>query len=458
MITAGCKSSDAKASAALGEYQSAVAANDLYGARQALLKVVLAKDDVSDYWVELAKVQASLGSYGDAYYALTRAYELDRSNPSLLRALTEMALRSGNLAGALQHVEELSVVAPSDPWIRLTKGWAAIAELRYDEALAQSEGLLAAEPNSPAAKLLKARALLGLKQPDEAIQILTQEVEAQPSDAGSLGLLVRIHSRRGDWSTAADYAGRLAKLTPGDAENRLNHVGALLRSGNFRQARQASLSLLQPQVSSDLISKVLDLWTELWPSPQRLEDARRLAESSSRLDQKLAYASFLSRVGSPADAARLTASYATLPVTAESAQANAVLGEALVRAEKSGPAKARLDAVIAFDPGNATALRARSELSIRTGNTAAAIQDAQKLVTVLPNSTDNRLLLARAYSADHNESGSERTLWIAFQDIPADPRIFAALAARRKGNTDALNDLRSEFERQQEAKVSRGLL
>src|SRR3954454_21038463 len=210
IMVAGCNSSDAKASAALGEYQSAAAANDIYGARQALLKLVLAKDDVADYWVQLGKVQASLGSYGDAYYALTRAYELDRSNPDLLRALVEMALRSGNLAGAQEHAEELSVVAPTDPWIRLTKGWAAIAELRYDEALAQSEALLADSPNNPAAKLLKARALLGLNRTDDAIQILSQEVQSQPNDTGALALLVKIHSRRDEWAKAADYAQQLA--------------------------------------------------------------------------------------------------------------------------------------------------------------------------------------------------------------------------------------------------------
>ena len=56
-----------------------------------------AKEDVPDYWVELGKLQASMGSYSDAYYAFTRAYELDRSNPELLRAVTELALRSGDI-------------------------------------------------------------------------------------------------------------------------------------------------------------------------------------------------------------------------------------------------------------------------------------------------------------------------------------------------------------------------
>src|SRR5438552_3732584 len=102
-LAAGCSSSDSRAQAALGEYQSAAAANDLPGARKALLQLVRAKDDVADYWVELGKLQASMGSYGDAYYAFTRAYELDRSNPDLLSALTQLALRSGDVGMAQAH-------------------------------------------------------------------------------------------------------------------------------------------------------------------------------------------------------------------------------------------------------------------------------------------------------------------------------------------------------------------
>jgi hypothetical protein len=49
-------------------------------------------------------------------------------------------------------------------------------------------------------------------------------------------------------------------------------------------------------------------------------------------------------------------------------------------------------------------------------------------------------------------------LWTASQDIPADDRIFAALAARRRGNAEAMNQLQEEFARQREAKLNRGLL
>ena len=143
---------------------------------------------------------------------------------------------------------------------------------------------------------------------------------------------------------------------------------------------------------------------------------------------------------------------------AENAEANAVLADALSRGGNVAAAKSRVDAVIAYDPGNATALRARAELELRTGNTKEAIDDAQKLVTVLPNSPSDRLLLAKAFTAAGDKPWADRTLWAAFKDIPGNDSIYAALRSSRSGNPEALADLQAEFDRQRDGQVRKGLL
>jgi hypothetical protein len=52
----------------------------------------------------------------------------------------------------------------------------------------------------------------------------------------------------------------------------------------------------------------------------------------------------------------------------------------------------------------------------------------------------------------------ERTLWAAFQDIPGDERIMAALQSTKKGDPAAIQELNAEFARQRDAKLGRGLL
>jgi predicted Zn-dependent protease len=147
-----------------------------------------------------------------------------------------------------------------------------------------------------------------------------------------------------------------------------------------------------------------------------------------------------------------------LPINAANAEANAVLADAWARLGNAAPAKSRFDAVLAFDPGNASALRGRAELELRLGNAKAAIADAEKLTTVLPASARDRLLLARTYAAAGNTAWVNRTLWSAFQDIPADERLFAALETTKKGDPDATRELQEEFDHQRDAKLARGLL
>lgn len=452
-----CHSSDSRAQAALAAYQSAAAANDLFGARRALLELVKAKDDVSDYWAQLGRLQASMGSYNDAYYAFTRAYELDRSNPDLIRALVQLALRSGEIGPAESHAQELEVLAPGDPWIKMVKGWSAFSESHYDQSLAIGDQLLAASPGDPAATVLKARSLINLQREPEALDVLEKQVQNQPSDTGSLALLARIYERQNDWAKLAKTAQRLVTLNPADDKDRVLLVKACFRSGDAAGGEAASLKLLQPNASPEMISTVLDLWVDYWPSTERAEDARRLAAASGT-QQRLIYAAFLSRVGSPADAIRLARPLAQLPVNAQNSEANAVFGDALWHIGNAGAAKQRFDAVLAFDPGNATALRGRSEVELATGNTKAAIFDAQKLTTVLPNSSRDRLLLARAYLAAGQKDWADRTLWSAFQDIPGDERIYAALRASQNGNGDRLSEIQEEFDRQRNDKLNRGLL
>ena len=91
---------------------------------------------------------------------------------------------------------------------------------------------------------------------------------------------------------------------------------------------------------------------------------------------------------------------------------------------------------------------ARAELELRTGNAPAAVVDAQKLVTVLPTSTDARLLLARCYSAAGDKAWVESYLWTAFAGIPADENIYAALGGNEKGDSGRNARLQEEFERQ----------
>lgn len=440
----------------MNDYQAAAAVNDIAAARKALLKLVAAKDDVPEYWTELGKLELGAGRFGEANYAFTRAYELDRRNADLVRAVTQLALKSGDLELAQRRAAELEVLAPDDPWVKLTRGWAAIAQSQFDKAIAEGDALLASMPLDPSATVLKARGLIGLGKGKDATDLLEKQVAAQPSDAGSLRLLARIYERNEDWPHLTATAQKLATVMPDDQENLLILVKGALRSGNAALAEQASAQLLKPDSLPVLIGSVLDIWNTDWQGAQRVDAARKLAADAGPT-QQLVYARYFSGWGSPQEALRLAMPLATMPISASSAEANAVVADALGRLGKIAEAKQRFDAVLAFDSGNPTALEGRADLFLRSGNAAAAVRDAQKLVTVAPTDADARLLLARSFMAANNQSWAQRTLWSAFQDIPANQKIFNALLATRKGDATGIVELQEEFARQRDANLSRGL-
>ncbi len=147
-----------------------------------MLQLVAAEDDNPSNWQELGKVQIQLGSYSDAYYAFTRAHELDKSNPQLLSSLTQLALLSGNIDVAEDHAQKLELLAPDHPGgeaqLRLRR--VAARRLR-PRRTSRSDQLLAEFPREPSANLLKARMLLGRGKNEEAIKLLETQTQGMPT-------------------------------------------------------------------------------------------------------------------------------------------------------------------------------------------------------------------------------------------------------------------------------------
>lgn len=454
----GCNSREGRATEAYGKYQAAAAANDMVGAQQALLQLVAVEDRVSEYWMALARIQAASGSTGDAYHSLTRAYELDRSNVGLLRALTEFALRGGDPARAQIYARELEVMSPGDPWVNLTFGYGALRENRFDEALAASGKVLETSPFDTHAKVLKARALLGKKQEGDAVNLLIEQVRAQPNDAMSLQLLANIYELRRDWAELAPIARRLTELRPADEAPALLAIGAAFKAGQFDQGRRDSINLVKSGGGVQRIYRVLDIWMKNWPSSQRVEDAFDLGRTARHPREKVPYADFLNRIGSSRLALRLVAETAKYPITTANADAHAVAANALGDTGRMREALKRIGDVLAFDPGNSAALRGRSEMLLRSGRAKDAVADAEKLVTVVPDSARDRLLLARVYTAAGDPQQAQRTLWDAFRAIPGDEQVYGALVQLTRSNPDRRLALRKEFDRQNVMKLSQGLL
>jgi predicted Zn-dependent protease len=457
LALSGCSSREEQAQVALGEYQSAAAAGDLIATRIALLKLVGAQDDNPDYWEQLGKVQVQLGSFREAYYAFSRAHELDRGNTDALSSLTQLALTSGDVDAAEDHAEKLALLEPDHPVIKLARAYAALKHSNFDEADRQIDPLLQAFPRDPSANLLKARVLLGRGKRDEAVRVLEAQTNGKPDDVGSWKALMALHERNRNWPGVQLAASRVASLKPEETKPALAAIDAAFRRNDTAAALRGSDRFLRPDAPADAVGDVLTIWAERWKTPAAVTEARKRSKTAGP-QHTLAYATYFNMAGSPDDAAALLGGgRPQLPLTPANMSTNSLIAETLTLRGQFREAKQLFDAVLAKEPDHVHALRGRINLEIRMGATKAAITDAQRLVSISPRSARDRLLLARAYTAAGEKRQVDRTLWDAFHEIPADFLLYETLRAHvaKSRGAEAAASVDAEFQQQQDVELYR---
>jgi predicted Zn-dependent protease len=441
-----CDRNARQAQQAFNAYQSASASGDLTGTRDALLKLVAVDEDVADYWMELGKVQLALGAYPDAYYALTRALELNRSSPDLLRVLAQLSLRSDRLDLAEDYARQLDLLAPGDPAVHLTRAIVALQQSNLEEATKQADAILKSNPSDSDARLIQSQVLQRSGKGDEAIALLEGQIKVRPQDAPSHRALAALYEEKGETAKVAEQRRKVWELRPTVTEDGIAAIEASFRAGDAAWARDASVKLLRAGPTPSRIRRILDVWIDHWPSAERLNLARQLAEGASP-EQKLEYASFLNRAGAPQSAADIVAPLVGDGPSKSTVQLAGVYAEALVGMGRLNDARRWIDEVLDIDQENVDAIRAAVLLDLKRGDSALAVDKAQRLVTLSAGSANDRLLLARSYQANRDAREAERVLWQAFHDIPADQHVYAALRQYlvASGDEDGRKRMEAEY-------------
>jgi predicted Zn-dependent protease len=367
-----------------------------------------------------------------------------------------LALAGNALDLAEKHAKKLALVAPDDPIVTLIFGYSALRRQDFDQADQRADRLLTALPNDPSAKLLKARILLARGKPDEALRLLEDQLKARPDDFLSLRAMAAMRTRNGQWSEAATAALRIAQLRPDDVQYAVRAIEAAFRAKEFARATAMSEPLLRPDTSPEKISAVLEVWADRWKTPQAVNHIRDFSRRASP-NQVMAYATYFNEAGAPEDTAALLEDSPRRPVTAANASVNALIAVAMALRGQLPEAKKVLDAILQIEPDHVYALRGRVNLLIRAGMPRAAVNDAQRLVTITPSSVRDRLLLARAYAAVGDRRQLDRTLWNAFHDIPANHDLYEALRShvQRTSGAESVHSVNREFQQQLDTQFAR---
>lgn len=443
---------------AYGHYQEALATGDMDSARRALMRLVQVQEDVPDYWVELGKLQLQMGAYREAYDAFAHAHELDRTNVTVLATMAQLALLSKQMDLANEQAQSLALVSADHPVVTLVKSYVALKAGDLDKANSGADTLLSSTPDDPFAKGLKAEVLIAQGRADEAVSLLEQQHQAVPDDRGTVRTLIALYKAREDWRSLARIEADAHRLDPKDKGIALASIEASLRAGDVAGAAQLSSPFLAPSASPELLQSTLEAWARYAPSGALAPNVLAFARAASD-EQRQSFADYFNRIGKPKVAADLLGE-SQLPISHVNARRNAILAQSMALQGRTADAMRLFNLVLDREPDQADALGGRSALEARTGSSKQAVIDAQRLVTVKPDSGEARLVLARALQAAGNPDEVQRTLWKAFQDLPGDERIVSALksALASTGNMDGQRRLNDEFADQRRSLLTKELI
>jgi tetratricopeptide (TPR) repeat protein len=154
------------------------------------------------------------GDYAAAIIEYKNMLQLDPNRADAHYGLAKALIGDKKIRKAYWELQETVRLDPNNLDARLEYGQFLLfgKESEIEDALAQSEAVLAVEPERASAWVLKARALQALKRGDEAGEAFARAVEVAPDEAAPLLLLANYHRRREEPAKAEPLYRKLVEV------------------------------------------------------------------------------------------------------------------------------------------------------------------------------------------------------------------------------------------------------
>jgi tetratricopeptide (TPR) repeat protein len=398
-----CKSGAEKADAYEAQYDRMMSVQAYPAAMSAIQKAVSYDDSSARRYLKLAELQMQMGRPAAAANSFQAALDLEPDNIEALENMAILAVRSGQFDAAKRFIDPLLALSPNDPAGLLASGAIAVSQRRFKDALPLSDQIIAALPERADGYVLKARALDGLGRTREAIDLMEKRAAVADDPRDLLFQLMTFYRRIGDIRGIRATAIKMMPLYPDDPRYALEAARAYAAARDQGKVDEIVDGLLRHFAHNpDVLIAIGNFWRDTQPLPQAQAQIARLAAASPpRVRGELA--DQLIGMGDPHDALALLASLAPANVTSGNIDSQARYARALLATGQTSQAKAKADAVLAFDRGNPEALLVRARLKLMAKDYRGAFTDAQLVTNDDDSNEEAALLVAQIYAAQGNQ-------------------------------------------------------
>lgn len=221
-------------------------------------------------WVNLGYARLELGELEAADQALAHAIERDPKVADAHFLLAQLRLRQRRPAEALAPLRMALALNPAFDVAAQLLVSTLLDMLRWQEALAEADGLLA-RMDTPPMQLLRMRALIGLKRGPEALAIADAMVAAYPQEPQAIYARAQALFALRRFQEALDCCAFVLQAQPQHLEAMVNGGAACARMGRWDEAAafyDRALAI-QPDYSLALYNKS-SMYQEMGRIPEML--------------------------------------------------------------------------------------------------------------------------------------------------------------------------------------------
>jgi tetratricopeptide (TPR) repeat protein len=389
-----------------------------------------APDNPAIHW-KLAKAASKVGDHSTAYISLSRIVQLDPTHFDAKWALGDLYLASG----------------------------------QSDEVGKIADTLLTARPQHPAGYLLRAGLALGAGKTTDAIELLKQAVERDPTMVRSLLALANIYYGQKDLKQAAEWFERAVKADPNSPDVRIARGQFLFATGTPDEGRKefrkaVELSPDQEQIRLVLADRYMALnrrneaerelaglitdmnshkarkaLTELKLASGQVSETKPLVNAILEADEHDAVGLYLKgRIALAENAVLQAVGLFQEAIGRDATLAGPHLYLGLIRSAQGhvDSAQKELREAIRLRPDNETAHLALAKLYLRQQKPAEAENEAWQAVRLNPSSLDAAVLYGDALVAEKNWAKAEEVYGAIIRQLPRRPIGYVKMAALHK--------------------------
>jgi putative PEP-CTERM system TPR-repeat lipoprotein len=340
--------------------------------------------------------QAEARRFPEAIIEYRRAVQAD---PRLGEARLQLAhayASTGDGVNAMREYVRAADLLPENTDAQQRAGTFMLLAGQFQDAQGLAERMVKRDPNSVEGHVLKANALAGLKDIDNAVTTFEKAVELDPQRSSTYAEFGALRMIEGNRDAAEAAFKQAIETDPKSASAHLAYSNFRLAVRDQAGAEKEVLVALELEPKNLVANRAIAMHYLMTNRAAAAEPHLKLvAELSPGADSKYFLAEYYIRSN------RLDDARATLgPMQADRSTfvgASVRLARVEVLAKKNADAHRVLESVLAREPKNAEALITLGKLHLTENNTVNALSTLETAVEANPRSIDAHLALARTY-------------------------------------------------------------